>query len=308
MNPTEIICPHCHKSFDLKTDLKSTVWLRLQASIVDNQVSRARNEMLAEVLEQKRLKDAEKDALIDGLRMSIESLQRKATQASQQLQGDAMEVDVVDALRQAFPSDNITRTGKGKNGADILHAVRDPHSGECGLILTEVKNTSNWSDSWIVKLRRDALRSKAALAVLVTRTLPNEVESFGLVDGIWVTNRGLHVPLALALRAQLVACATLRRQMPYLHRDTVVSFVTGPQFTQRVRAIVSLIVEMRAQVDREKQAMTKHWTAREQMIGDLADNVTGFRAELETVTNRRLLVELPSLSDRTAEVDTVSHV
>lgn len=254
------------------------------------------------------MKEAEKDALIGGLRTTIDLLQRKAGQASQKIQGDVMEVDVADALHRAFPLDQIQRTGNGKNGADVQFSVRDAQIGDCGLILIEVKDTARWSDSWVEKLHDDAARAKAMLAVIVSKALPKEIESFGVVDGIWVVSRKLVVPVMAAFRAQLVACGKLRKQVPSVDRDEIISFITGPEFAQRVQAIVTAVADMCGQVEREKQAMNKQWAAREKMLSLLACNVTGLCGELEAVTTCKLLSDSPPESERIARAEQATPI
>ncbi len=40
----------------------------------------------------------------------------------------------------------------------------------------------------MVKLREDQRTAKAEIAVLVSQVLPKGVESFDVVDGVWVTS------------------------------------------------------------------------------------------------------------------------
>jgi hypothetical protein len=303
MKTIEITCPHCRGSFDLKSAMSTTAWSKFHAAMIRDETAQLRETIHQEVLEQQRLKEAEKDALLGGLRTTIELLQRKASQASQKIQGDVMEVDVAATLRQAFPFDQIQRTGNGKHGADVQHSVHDPRMGDCGLILIEVKNTATWSDRWVEKLNDDAVGVKALLAVIVTKALPKEIETFGLVDGVWVVSHKLIVPLMAALRAQLIACGRLGMKAPFVDRDGVISFITGPEFAQRVQAIVNAVVEMRSQVEREKQAMNKQWAAREKMLSALSGNVTGLCGELEAITTCKLLLDSPLESEPTANAE-----
>ena len=56
-----------------------------------------------------RLKLAEKEQVIDGMRRQIEDLRRKVDQGSQQLQGEVQELELESILRTAFPADQIER-------------------------------------------------------------------------------------------------------------------------------------------------------------------------------------------------------
>ena len=50
-----------------------------------------------------------------------------------------------------------------------------------------VQATKNWVDGWLPKLRDDQRAAKAEMAIIVTQTLPKGVETFDLIDGVWVT-------------------------------------------------------------------------------------------------------------------------
>src|ERR1019366_9136995 len=84
------------------------------------------NESLTEI-RAKALKDAEgrlklriieKEETIAGMKRQIEDLKRKAEQGSQQLQGDAQEIELEKLLRSKFPGDIIKRIPKGTSGGD----------------------------------------------------------------------------------------------------------------------------------------------------------------------------------------------
>jgi hypothetical protein len=53
--------------------------------------------------------------------------------------------------------------------------------------LWESKSTKNWIDGWLAKLRGDQRSAGAEIAVLVSRALPEAIETFGHVEGIWIT-------------------------------------------------------------------------------------------------------------------------
>jgi hypothetical protein len=79
------------------------------------------------------------------------------------------------------------------------------------------KRTKIWSDGWLAKLRDDQRTAKAELAVMVSTVVPKGVETFELVEVIWVTQPRAIVPAAIALRHMLIEvnCA---RQPPRVGR------------------------------------------------------------------------------------------
>ncbi|WP_035357840.1 DUF2130 domain-containing protein, partial [Edaphobacter aggregans] len=70
-----------------------------------------------------RLKIAEKDKTISDMQLKLQEAQRKATQGSQQLQGEVLELDFESTLRQLFPQDTIEPVKTGTRGGDILQRV-----------------------------------------------------------------------------------------------------------------------------------------------------------------------------------------
>ena len=62
----------------------------------------------------------------------------------------------------------------------MIHRVMGSAGQLCGTILWESKRTKNWSDGWLAKLREDQRAAKAEIALIVSQTLPKEVETFNL--------------------------------------------------------------------------------------------------------------------------------
>ncbi|SDX09810.1 DUF2130 domain-containing protein [Nitrosomonas oligotropha] len=167
---------------DAKRELDLTVEKRLQESI-----ALVRQKAKQEAEDGLRLKVSEKEEQIASMQRQIEELKRRADQGSQQLQGEVLELELETTLRLKFPLDSIEPVAKGEFGGDVLQRVMGPLGQWCGSILWESKRTKNWSDGWLAKLRGDQRTAKAEIAVLVSSTLPKEIETFGQIDGVWIT-------------------------------------------------------------------------------------------------------------------------
>src|SRR5665647_3796713 len=98
----------------------------------------------------------------------------------------SQETALEDMLRNAFPFDVITEVGKGIKGADCIQLVRNNFGQECGKIIYESKRTENFGADWIEKFKKDMRSTGADIAVLVTKTMPKDLDCFGLKDGVWV--------------------------------------------------------------------------------------------------------------------------
>jgi hypothetical protein len=218
-----------------------------------------------EAEESLKLKVAEKEQQISSMQRQIDELKRKAEQGSQQLQGEVLELELEATLRAHFPVDRIEPVGKGEFGGDVLQGVVSPVGQACGALLWETKRTKNWADGWLAKLRADQRAAGAELAILVSNALPKEVDTFGYVDGIWVTDFRFVVPLGVALRQSLVEIASARQAQDgqETKMELVYQYLTGPKFKHRVEAIVERFADMQADLDRERKAMTRLWAKRE---------------------------------------------
>ncbi|RMF94710.1 MAG: DUF2130 domain-containing protein, partial [Candidatus Schekmanbacteria bacterium] len=154
---------------------------------VDEEKNKAILEAKRQFEEEHRLKDKDKDQKIEDLKKTVEALKQKLEQGSQERQGEVFEQDLEERLNMVFPIDTIIPISKGQRGADVVQVVNE-NGYICGKILWEAKRTKNWSNNWIEKLRQDQQNEKADIAIIVSNALPKDIDSFGQIDGIWVTD------------------------------------------------------------------------------------------------------------------------
>jgi hypothetical protein len=235
---------------------------------VQEGLNATREQARKEVEGELKLKVAEKEQTISSMQKQIEELKRRAEQGSQQLQGEVMGLELESLLRTRFPRDTIEPVPKGVHGGDVLHHVLGPLGQACGTILWESKRTKGWSDGWLVKLREDQREAKAEVAILSSVALPKGVDSFELVEGIWVTHPRVAIPLATTLRQSLIDLATARQagEGQQTKTEMVYQYLTGPRFRQRVQAIVEAFSSMQEDLEKERKAMLKQWAKRAEQI------------------------------------------
>jgi hypothetical protein len=250
---------------------------------VDAERQRIRDEALKDADEQHRLKDAEKDHKLQEAVKMNEELRRKLQQGSQQIQGEVLELELEEFLRDTFSFDEILPVPKGVRGADVLQKVNTRAGLSCGLILWEAKHTKSWSDAWISKLKDDQQEARADIAVLVTDVLPKDIDSFGLRDGVWIT-APRHIPgLVVALRQTLAEVAQARRAVAGKNEtvEALFNYLVGPEFRHRVEAIVRTFVAMNEELEEEKRVTTRRWARRAKQLELVVANTSGMYGELE---------------------------
>jgi hypothetical protein len=257
---------------------------------VDTEIAKARDTARKQVIEERQLKEAEKDKKISDLLVQIEELRRKAEQGSQQLQGEVQEIELEESLRRAFPLDNIAEVSKGAFGADVKHLVRDRTIGDCGCILWESKRTKNWNGDWLAKLRDDQRAAKAQIAILVSDQLPSGVELFSLVEGVWVTNRACALNLATALRSGLIQVASSRRALEGQQgkMEILYQYLSSDQFKQRIEGIVEPFMTLRDQLESEKRTAQTAWAKREKQIDRALASTCGLYGDLGGIIGQSL--------------------
>lgn len=270
---------------DAKRELELTVERRIQ-----NGLSATREQAKKEAEEGLKLKVMEKEQTIASMQTQIEELKRRAEQGSQQLQGEVQELEIEALLRAKFPRDTIEPVAKGEYGGDALQRVIGPLGQLCGSILWESKRTKNWSDGWLVKLRDDQRAAKAEIAVIVSQTLPKGVETFDLIEGVWVTHSRSMLSVALALRHSLIEVASARQALEGQQTKTemVYQYLTGPRFRHRVEAIVEAFSSMQEDLDKEKKAITKQWAKREEQIERVMESTAGMYGDLQGIAGKTI--------------------
>lgn len=285
---------------DEKRELDLTVEKKVQENILA-----ARNAAKAEIEGELKLKVSEKEEQIRSMQHQIEELRRKSEQGSQQLQGEVLELELEQALSAKFPLDVIEPVAKGEFGGDVVQNVCAPSGARVGAILWETKRTKNWSDGWLAKLRNDQRAANAEISILVTRTLPKDIESFGQIDGVWVSAPAFGIGLAIALRQTLleVAMSKSASEGQETKMELVYEYLTGPRFRHRVEAIVEKFSDMRADLDREKKAMTRLWAKREMQIQNVIESTVGMYGDLQGIAGQALQ-EIEGLELPMIELDT----
>jgi len=285
---------------DAKRELELTVEKRVQDGLTE-----IRSQARKEAEEAQKLKVMEKEQTIAAMQKQIEDLKRRAEQGSQQLQGEVQELELEALLRAKFPFDTVEPVPKGEFGGDVLQRVVSQGGQPCGSMLWEFKRTKNWSDGWLAKLRDDQRAARAEVAILVSQALPKGVETFEIVEGVWVTHPRAALPVATILRHTLLQVNMARQvsEGQQTKTEMVYQYLTGPRFRQRVEAIVEAFSSMQEDLDKERKAIMKQWAKREEQIERVMGATVGMYGDLQGIAGKSLQeiesLEFSALKDMT---------
>ncbi|EKE14852.1 MAG: hypothetical protein ACD_12C00266G0004 [uncultured bacterium] len=240
--------------------------------------------------DQYKLKFLEIEKQNKDLKNSLEDAKRKAEQGSQQTQGEVMEDQLKKILSEEFPYDEISDVPKGIRGADLIQIVKNNVGKKCGTILWESKRTKVWTEGWISKLKQDQREIKAELAIIVTQVLPQQVNNFGLKEGIWIVDYKTVVGAAIALRNNLIELSSLRsaNKGKEEKKEILWNYLTSVEFKQRVEAIYESYNSLRDELQKEKDWFTKKWAREEKSIDRVKDNLLGMHGDLEGIVGKTL--------------------
>lgn len=287
-------------------EAKREIDLSIQKKVQEELVSiKAKAKQEAE--DELKLKVSEKDQQILGMTRTIEELKRKAEQTSQQTQGEVLEVELEEILKAKFPTDIIEPVAKGELGADIVQRVNGAIGSPAGTILWESKRTKNWSDGWLPKLRDDQRRCGADIALIVSNVLPKNIETFDLVDSIWVAHPRCALPVAVAIRQSIIAANDTRilQQGQVSKAEEIYQYLTGKRFRQRLEAIVERFNDMREDLDKERKFMTRAWAKRETQLVSVLESTVGMYGDLQGIAGKAMpqidSLDLPLLDGPSSE-------
>ncbi|MCB9033681.1 MAG: DUF2130 domain-containing protein [Chitinophagales bacterium] len=251
-----------------------------------NEERKALEEKIAKQVEETTLLQIkQKDEQIEQIKKQLIDAQRKANQGSMQIQGEAQEHFIEDYLKEHFPLDNIEEVGKGKRGADCIQIINTYAKKNCGSIIYESKQTVNWSNDWIEKLKADARQAKADIAVLVTTAFPKDIDRMTLKDGIWVCTLEEFKGLCLVLRESIIKIsdAAVAQQNKGDKMHLLYDYLTSNEFSENWKAIHEGFMDLKIGIQKERDAMERLWKAREKQLEKVLINSNAIQGSIQGI-------------------------
>ena len=258
-----------------------------------------REEAAQKASEDFNTKIREQEETINRLREQLTSAKQVAEQGSQQMQGEILELDVEDALRSSFPTDTVDEVKKGERGADVRQVVNEQFYMNCGLILWECKNAKTFQASWLSKLKDELADEKAQFGVIVFNPTDGGGDDFKqLSDNIWLVKPRYVIMLATLLREAIIRVFAANRaaEGKDVKVELIYNYLTGGEFSNRIRYILESYDEMARQLDTEKKQAQKRWAAQEKILQKITNSLYGMSGDLQGIAGREIIA-LPALDD-----------
>ncbi|EMR60010.1 hypothetical protein HPCPY1662_1218 [Helicobacter pylori CPY1662] len=218
--------------------------------------------------EKNELKFKQQEEQLEMLRNELKNAQRKAELSSQQFQGEVQELAIEEFLRQKFPLDCIEEIKKGQRGGDCIQVVHTREFQNCGKIYYESKRTKEFQKAWVEKLKSDMREIGADVGVIVSEALPKEMERMGLFEGVWVCSFEEFKGLSAVLREGVIQVSLAKKSQENKGDkvNLLYHYLTSSEFSMQVSAIIEGFEQLRADLEKEKNAMARIWKSREKQM------------------------------------------
>lgn len=280
---------------ELETTLKAAAAQELR-----NQLQIEAEKIYKEANQKNELQLKELEKQLEDQKKLTEEMQRKHAQRSIQMQGEVQELSIEAWLSQHFPLDNIAEIKKGERGADCLQIVHTRTQQHCGTIYYESKRTKAFGATWIEKFKADIREKNADIGVLVTETMPNDMERFGLKDGIWICSFEEFKGLCTVLRESIIqlsnSMATQENKGDKM--GLLYDYLSSNEFRLQIEAIVEGFTQMKTDLAAEQRAMRSIWKKREKQIEKVLTSTAEMHGSIKGIAGNAIqsvaLLELPS--------------
>lgn len=220
----------------------------------------------------------------------VDELKKKQEQGSMQLQGEVQELAIEEYLKTKFTLDTITEIGKGEKGGDCIQTVNTREVQNCGTIYYESKRTKTFGKDWIEKFKADMREKNINIGVIVTAVYPSDMERMGLKNGIWICSYEEFKGLSEVLRESVIQIKmmTLTQENKGDKMNLIYSYLTGNDFKSQFEAIVEGFVQMKIDLEKEKNAMRRLWSTRETQIEKVLNSTTNIYGSIKGIAGKAI--------------------
>ena len=124
------------------------------------------------------------------------------------------------------------------------------------------------------------------IAVLVTKTMPKDLDCFGLKDGVWICTFSEVKALANVLRESVIriynSSKTHENKGDKMH--LLYDYLTSNEFSEQWKAIREGFTAMKMSIINERTAMEKLWKAREKQLEKVLLNASHIKGSIDGIS------------------------
>lgn len=237
--------------------LKKEIAVHLRNSTRDNEL---KLQKLQNDREREKIRYEAESAKLQG---QLEALSRKLEGQSGEQLGAEAELDLFTDLRRVFcPEDEVKRVGRGLNGADIVHEVRDG-TKVVGRIVYESKNTGTWNKTFIEQAKKYKTQYDTPHVLIVTRAFPPKNKGLCIVSGVPVVDKRMATAMASVIREGIIEIAKLRLSGKSSDEKSqeLYKYIVGDGFCTRFRELAECVTSLREQQQQERTSHERMWHA-----------------------------------------------
>ncbi|WP_300792869.1 MULTISPECIES: DUF2130 domain-containing protein [Helicobacter] len=272
-----------------KGEIESKIKAQEQERLAQEMAS-FKEKLHKEIESQNELRFREKEQQLEGLKKQLQEAQRKVEIGSQQLQGEVQELAIEEYLQVQFPLDDIVEIKKGAHGGDCVQIVHTREIPNCGKIYYESKRTKEFQRAWIEKFKADMRKENADVGVIVSQTMPKELERMGLLDGVWICTFEEFKALCAVLREGVIRVQIAQKSQENKQdkMGLLYQYLTSSEFKMQIEAIVEGFTQMQSDLDSEKRAMQRLWKQREKQIQKVLENAIDMYGSIKGIAGNAI--------------------
>jgi hypothetical protein len=267
-----------------KDELEETIKAKAEIDL-NKKLNEARDKITKDISDKNELRVKELEEKLKDQKLLTAEMKRKQEQGSMQTQGEVQELAIEEWLTEKFPLDSIDEIKKGERGADCLQIIHTHSRQNCGCIYYESKRTKNFQPSWVEKFKSDIRDKNADIGVLVTDSMPSDMDRMGLRDGIWICTFDEFKGLCTVLRESIIQISTalVTSENKGDKMGMLYDFLTSNEFRLQVEAIVEGFTQMKTDLDSEKRSLNGIWKKREKQIDKVLLNTTHMYSSIKGI-------------------------
>lgn len=125
----------------------------------------------------------------------------------------------------------------------------------------------------------------ADIAIIVTQTMPKDMEQFGEKNGIWICTYNEVRALAHVLRSSILKVFAVSKSQENKgdKMHLLYDYLTSNEFGEQWKAVREGFLAMRHSIDTERSQMEKLWKAREKQLDKILLNASHISGSVEGI-------------------------